>query len=182
MEQLDMSYNLNTPYRYYFDCFTVSLVTHSFKQWTDRIIIIKEEHFLKFYSNFIFCVDLFHSMIGNLNIIINQHVISPLLIDNNALAFGYIALEKNNLKPNIFATHAVNNDGFDDNMLNVQQNIYARLALSNKAYFSLISKDGSYLSFAETHKVSALPYYILYIVFFTFLLSEMFEMGCQKQY
>lgn len=57
----------------------------------------------------------------------------------------------------MFATHAVNNDGFDDNMLNVQQNIYAKFGLFNKAYFSLISKDGSYLSFAETHKVSALP-------------------------
>lgn len=103
-------------------------------------------------------------------------------MDNIALTFGYIAFEKNDKNPNIFATHAVNNDGFDDNMLNVQQNIYARFELLNKAYFSLISKDGSYLSFAETHKVSALPYYILYIVFFTFLLSEMFEMGCQKQY
>lgn len=46
-------------------------------------------------------------------------------MDNIALTFGYIAFEKNDKKTNTFATHAVNNDGFDDNMLNVQQNIYA---------------------------------------------------------
>lgn len=79
----------------HYDCSTVSFVTHSLKQCTDRISIIKKEHFFKNSTRtFFFCVDLFYSMIRNLNIIIYQHVISPLLIDNIALTFGYIALKK----------------------------------------------------------------------------------------
>lgn len=65
-------------------------------------------------------------------------------------------------------------------MLNVQQNIYARVEFLNKAYFSLISKDGSYIFFAETHQVSALSGYILYIVFFTFSIIGDVSKGLSK--